>query len=71
MKPTIGRIVHYWVVDSYGNIVPRAAIITHVWADTCVNLHVFADGSFGGEDYKPTSVCEGNIPLSWSWPERV
>ena len=73
MKPTVGRIVHYWVVDPYGNVVPRAAIITHVWSDECVNLHVFGDGTFGGEDQKITSVVktEANNPMSWSWPERV
>lgn len=41
MKPTVGRIVHYW----YGKSEPRAAIITAVHSDTCVNLTTFlADG---------------------------
>lgn len=73
MKPTVGRIVHYWVVDSYGNVVPRAAIITHVWSDDCVNLHVFGDGSFGADDSKQTSVIRTDSPdsLCWSWPERA
>lgn len=71
-KPTVGRIVHYWVVDAYGHIIPRAAIITCVWSDSCVNLHVFGDGSTAEPvDMKPTSVSEGNIPNCWSWPERA
>lgn len=46
IKPTVGRVV--WYRPSPGeNIVgndgsqPLAAIITHVWSDTCINLAVF------------------------------
>lgn len=85
MKPTIGRIVHYWP----GNLDDRApkkgqpypAVITHVHSDDCVNLTVFNDNSFplGGKFSPPhtiTSVCKWNgvdkpDGLSvWDWPAR-
>ena len=54
-------IPHYW-----------PAIITHVFSDTCVNLYVFADGSYGlppvGD--RPTSVVRGDGIDMWSWPLR-
>jgi hypothetical protein len=59
MKPSIGRIVTYFVgdfeIDQYG-MAPggpnchreHPAIITHVWSDHCVNLQVFFDdGTIG------------------------
>lgn len=38
IKPTVGRIVHFF--REYG-VEPMAAIIANVWSDTCVNLAVF------------------------------
>jgi len=75
-KPTVGRIVHYTPPESDGRKgAPYPAVITHVFGDTCVNLHVFDDGSFplhvpGTEAHKPTSVNLGTGPRSWSWPPR-
>ncbi len=45
IKPTIGRVVWYhppFVADSGTNERTLAAIICHVWSDTCVNLAVFS-----------------------------
>lgn len=63
IKPTIGRVVWYHPVQSDPEIV-FAAIVCHVWSDTCVNLHVmdsnghcFAKTSvllYQGEGQKPT-----------------
>jgi hypothetical protein len=44
IAPTIGRVVWYhpaFVPDSGTNEKTLAAIICHVWSDTCVNLAVF------------------------------
>jgi hypothetical protein len=67
MKPSIGRIVHH--VNGQG--AHEAAIISRVFSDTCVNLHVMQD-----DDTEPfrriTSVLQDEIvrPNSWHWPER-
>lgn len=67
MKPSIGRIVHF-----VHNGVHLPAIVTKVWSDTCVNLHVFANGSDMTDSGTQTSVCSGENPVgySWHWPER-
>lgn len=57
IQPTVGRVVWYrrFPQDPGPNPgdQPLAAIITHVWSDTCVNLVVFdADGIA----YNKTSV---------------
>lgn len=44
IKPTIGRVVLYHpalIPDSGSNEQTFAAIVCHVWSDTCVNLAVF------------------------------
>jgi len=46
IQPTIGRIVWYHpasteAIPGAGGPQPLAAIIAHVWSDTCVNLAVF------------------------------
>lgn len=67
--PRIGEIVFY--VPEFGGpessgarskAAPYPAIVTHVWADNCVNLHVFVDGSFELDpaDRFPTSVMLGS-----------
>lgn len=49
ITPTVGRIVHYTPPsDNVGEWMhaPLAAMITHVWSDTCVNLAIWNhDGS--------------------------
>jgi len=70
MKPSLGRIVHY--VAAAGEI--RSAIITRVWNDTCVNLHVFLDGDMDLHS-RQTSVVQTSeteqAPGRWFWPPRV
>lgn len=51
MKPQVSDLLHYFDEDGSE---PRAAIVTKVWSDTCVNLHVFSDGVREAAD--PTSV---------------
>lgn len=57
IKPTVGRVVWYFPTRSDpGGIAPGghlAAIIAHVWSDTCVNLAVF---SSDGTMFARTSV---------------
>lgn len=75
IKPTVGRVVWYWPAsaelrEKKGQ--PFCATITHVWGDTCVNLHVHEDGSFALDRYCPTSVTLGDpteIPNGecWQW----
>lgn len=67
MKPTIGRIVHF---TSDGTDV-RAAIITHVWSDSCVNLSVFGPN---GDSEGKTSVLfaeDRTQAQTWAWPPRT
>lgn len=72
IKPTIGRVVWYhppFTPDSGSNERTLAAIVCHVWSDTCVNLAVFdANGVasnqtsvflFQGDSERPSSCyCE-------------
>ena len=57
IQPTVGRIVWYHPnLSDPGGIVPgtvQAAIIAHVWNDSCVNLGVFDPD---GLPYSRTSV---------------
>lgn len=68
IKPTVGRVVWYhpeFVPDSVTNERTFAAIVAHVWSDTCVNLAVFDSN---GVPYNRTSVFlfqgEGERPGS-------
>lgn len=66
MKPSIGRIVLF---NADGK--DRPAIITHVWSDECVDLHVF------GELYGLSPIvssawrAQSSSAIGWRWPERV
>lgn len=66
MKPSVGRIVHYFT-DGDGM---APAVITRVCSDTCVNLKVLPDGA---RPFDETSVELDNAASSswWSWPPRV
>ena len=68
MKPTVGRIVHY---RSGGR--PLAAIITHVWSDVTVELHVFdpTDGSTFPAHSVPFDPAEFPAQWTWQWPVRA
>lgn len=75
--PTIGRIVHFIVPGLKGKDAERPAIIVRVWSETCVNLHVFADGANDHESALAdggwkTSVCldDKKNPGTWHWPEQ-
>lgn len=65
ITPTIGRIVHY--TDAEG--VDTAAIVTHVWSPTTVNLTLFPD-YHTADALRVQSANEGSGPGTWHWPER-
>lgn len=70
MKPSIGRIVHFYLGNSKE---PLPAIITRVWTDTTVNLVVFGIHHAPSAEY--TSIVYSEQPeentLSWCWPPKV
>ena len=83
MKPSIGRIVHFWFKSrESGKLYARPAIITAVFNENCVNLQVFIDGANdrdvialgeGGQlTVWRTSVTHSAEPQAstWSWPSR-
>ena len=41
IKPTVGRIVHFYENYQHGDNDPLAAIVVHVTSTRCVNLSVF------------------------------
>lgn len=57
IKPTVGRIVWYHPgaedPGPYPDGQPLAAIVTHVWTETCINLAIF---DANGNPYSRTSV---------------
>jgi len=69
MQPTIGRIVHYLSHDAPPQT--RAAIITRVHTERCVDLCIFSPTS---GPYAMTSVVttgDGEpFPGCWTWPPR-
>src|SRR5512142_2117489 len=66
---TIGRIVHFAAHEN-DEVVPRAAVVVHVWSATCCNLAVF-DGK--GQTFTAYSVTKGSPaqPGTWSYPPRA
>lgn len=50
IKPTVGRVVLFYPRGHQPNEQPHAAIIAHVWSDTCVNLAIF---DANGQPYPP------------------
>lgn len=62
IKPTVGRVVWFYPKGYVDGQEPLAAIVTHVWSDTCVNLAIFDANGRPLAD-PPTSVLlvqEGN-----------
>lgn len=60
ITPTVGRIVYYTPGELNGDVAMArngdqslAAIVTAVWSDTCVNLHIF---DANGNSHIRTSV---------------
>lgn len=53
IKPTIGRVVWYWAPDRVLPEQPFAALVAHVWSDTCVNIAYFDEQ---GRSHNATSV---------------
>lgn len=88
-KASIGRIVHYYQGDyecdpptNQGNGTNgtryHPAMITRVWTDDCVNLHVFFDGDLSvartSMSRLPDEVFTEGLHCTnsgWRWPERV
>lgn len=76
-KPTIGRIVHYWVLNSEEcQQAPNPAIITHVFSDGTVNLQVFGDmpdeaAGVGTSMRRGVSESTDGRSGTWCWPPRT
>lgn len=69
MKPTIGRIVLYRGVTSNG-AEEHPAIVTRVWSDICVNLHVLLDNATPVSKTSVVQDEEMKQPQGWRWPPR-
>ncbi len=52
IKPTVGRVVWYYPAGKNPDAgdQPLAALVAHVWSDTCVNLAIF---DANGQPYPP------------------
>ena len=72
MTPTIGKIVFYQAhgsPDGTHKSVPRAAVITEVFSDTCVSLCVLnPTGLFFNTKVEMNESAVGG---TWHWPPRV
>lgn len=76
MKPTIGRIVHYYN-ESLEGVGPFAAIVTNVFPGSptdCVNLTYFdRNGNVSTKGAQTSIPFEGTSPgfsSWWCWPPR-
>lgn len=81
-KPSVGRIIHYvgWGTGNH-----YAAVVTKVYEDETIGLHMFADPElaklqavntspnvgWGSPDISNVKYSDGNEPGTWHWPERV
>lgn len=65
IAPTVGRVVWFYPKGHNAASQPLAALVAHVWSDTCVNLAIF-DANGKPMEEPPTSVLlvqeEGEIP---------
>lgn len=71
MKPSVGRTVHYITAKKSH----RPAIITHVWEDGSVSLHIMTVPSLdfmGSHDLDKVVYRDEKDGLAgtWHWPER-
>lgn len=74
MNPTIGRIVHYQAhgsPDGTHKSVPRAAIVTQVHNDTCVDLCVINPSGFFFNTSCMLDESEAPRGGTWHWPPRA
>lgn len=66
IEPTVGRIVHFYrhgKTQKDAGEQPEAAIIAHVWSESCVNLSVFnANGESRGVTSVPLFQGDGEPP---------
>lgn len=82
-KPSVGRIVHYvaygTISDGFKLCPHRAAIITQVHSDSCVDLCIINPTGLlcatsalldDGEQVEGAPAPR-TLPGSWHWPERV
>ncbi len=66
MKPTVGRMVYYKSYGTPGGEFPsvdRAAIVTQVHNDTCIDLCVINPTGF----FFNQKVIQGDGPGQWDW----
>jgi hypothetical protein len=73
-KPTVGRIVHYVPLAgerSHNHTQCFAALVTHVWSDTCVSLAVFNEN--GAPLHAKTSIMLTEVaqPGQCEWPKII
>lgn len=56
IKPTVGRVVWFWIEKPASeHVQPQAAIVARVWSDNCVNLTIFAPDGVP-LSHPPTSI---------------
>ena len=58
IAPTVGRVV--WYRKNLGDEQPFAALIVHVWSDTCVNLAYFDANGIAENETSVLLWQEGN-----------
>lgn len=75
MTPTVGRIVIFRQPvneEPVNGMREHPAIITRVWSNDLVNLHVFYDGAPSAA--RTSVVRADDVDLTgytWHWPERA
>ncbi|MCK5606613.1 hypothetical protein KAR91_32225 [Candidatus Pacearchaeota archaeon] len=68
--PTVGRIVHFFETDDAKGERPKAAVVTAVHGNDCVNLTVF-DESGGIQGHSSMCLPDGDDKgYKWDWPAR-
>jgi hypothetical protein len=70
MVPSIGRIVHFTQSHNILNIW-HPAIVTKVWDNHIVNLHVFFDEQPSQVKSWVYSQDTTQNSMSWKWPDKI